>query len=166
MKRLCVLVATGARARLLSAERVGRKTPRQWALVEHMTEVNPDHVVPEHTRYSEARSNGRGWAGAGHHGFDDRRGAHDREITRRFAATAACDTAALARELQAEQIVVVADPYMLGLLRTEYHRFGQLASDVVELHADLSKLSLHELRRRLERDGILNGSPGVQASAS
>jgi len=158
MKQICIIAADGSRARFISAQLIDdiafEGSPK---LVEHEAVVDPLGELPEREKFSDRES--RKPSGAGPKGAlpvtDDHRDSHQIEDTRRFVRLI---LQAADRFIQAERpyrLLLLAEPQLLGVLRSELspQRWGEL--DVQHLALDLSGKSLTELRDVLTRRGLL-----------
>lgn len=153
----CIVVADGSRARLFTLE--PPETPELQGgpdLTEHRDLVNPEKEQRHRELFTNLKS-GRNQApgnGPGH-GYDDHRRAHIQEVERRFARRLAAEVATFAAERSADQIVLVADPRMLGFLRGELRATLKPGAQVVELMRDLSSLTPPRIHARLADVGLL-----------
>lgn len=158
MKKIGIIAADAARARFITAQLLDdvafEGSPN---LVEHSAVINPLGKLSEHEKFSDRES--RKPSGAGPRGAlpvtDDHRAGHQLEEERRFARLI---FEAAEQFIQAErpsQMLLVAEPQLLGVLRREsnWQRWGNL--EVKELAQDLSGRSLPELREVLTRRGLL-----------
>ena len=96
----------------------------------------------------------RGSAGQAH-GYDDHRENHVSEFERSFAKEIASKTAALAQSRQAQEVLVVAEPQILGLLREVLSSQIPKQLKVTELAKDLCKLKPLELHEYLAHRDLL-----------
>ncbi len=96
----------------------------------------------------------RGTAGQAH-GYDDHRENHRVEFERRFAQEIATKLEQVIRTNQPHQLLLVAEPQILGIMR------GALSSDLPknltlnELAKDLCQLKAHELHEYLANKNLL-----------
>ena len=110
----CVVVADGAHARFLLTEpRSESPSHPILRLVENVNLEEPAHTVQGRR---DARQAGGGRDRRARHNYADHRDAHNLELMRRFAGRLAQKLSALLAE-QASEVVLVAEPHMLGLLR-------------------------------------------------
>ena len=150
-RNFCVLVADAARARILvldvDAASVG---PTTSALVELAELTNPMLRTRDSEAVSDSGTGRRGGAKTPLHSTPDHRDHRRRDIERHFAALVAEEAAGVWRRYPSCELVVVASPVMLGLLRPAIQRHIR-AKDQIALHElvrDLTKLSapmLHDL---------------------
>lgn len=89
------------------------------------------------------------------HAYDDHRARHRLEDHRRFTRRIAKRARSFVEKRELLKLVLVAEPRMLGLLRAELE--PKLPADlaVVEVSEDLGKRSVAEIRKALERSGVL-----------
>ena len=150
-RNICVLVADGARARVLvlDVDRTG-PPPEISVLVEVAELTNPALRARDTETTSDTRQSRRGGAHTPLRPTNDHRDHRRRDIERHFAALVAAEAAGVWRGYPSCELIVVAPPVMLGLLRPAIERHIR-AKDAIELHeiaSDLTKLSpsmLHDL---------------------
>ncbi len=159
----CIVVADGARARLFTAElsAVGNAV----RLEEREVLTNPERNLAGREEFANLKP-GRNRVpprGAAH-GYDDHRSRHRDQVERRFAARVADAAGRLVRESASSWFVLVAEPRLLGLLRTPLE--AALPSELPrsELPANLSWHALPNIRRLLERQGVFPKSRPSPAS--
>lgn len=157
-RNICVLVADGARARVLvlDVDRSG-PPPEISALVEVAELTNPALRARDTEMTSDTRMGRRGGASTPLRPTNDHRDHHRRDLERHFAALVAAEAAGVWRGYPSCELVVVAAPVMLGLLRPALERHIR-AKDVIEIHevaSDLTKLSPSMLHDLLTERGLL-----------
>ncbi|MGA7932584.1 MAG: host attachment protein [Kovacikia sp.] len=96
----------------------------------------------------------RGTAGQSH-GYDDHRGNHRVEFERRFAQEIAVKLAQLIKIRQSRQLLLVAEPQILGIMREAL--IPDLPKNLMfnELTKSLCQLNAHELHEYLAMKGFL-----------
>lgn len=157
MSDYCAVVTDAARARLFTLEPVEfpevQSGPR---LIEREAFVNPEKDLPESELFSTSKA-GRNRApqGGPSHGYDDHRSQHTDEYERRFARVVADETMKLAQAHGARQVVLAAQPRMLGFLRQELDTLTRNGIEVRELAKDLSKLSATQVHDHLAKEKLL-----------
>lgn len=153
----CIVVADGFRARFFTLEQPGIPELQGGPdLTEQRDLVNPEKGQRSRELFSNLKS-GRNQApgnGPGH-GYDDHRGRHEDEIERRFARRLADEITTFAQERRVEQLVLVADPRMLGFLRSEIGSTLPSGIRVDELTRDLSSLTPPRIHERLANEGLV-----------
>lgn len=148
----CVVVADGAHARFLLAEPRAEVPHRPvLRLVENVKMENPEHTVKGRREARKIKS-GRDERAA--HSYTDHRDPHDVELMRRFAGRVAKQLASLL-ERQASSVVLVAEPQMLGLLRTAVAPVMKSGVPVQELARDYTWCTSVELERHLADNKLL-----------
>jgi protein required for attachment to host cells len=93
------------------------------------------------------------------HSFDDHRNAHDREVERRFSLEIAEKTEDLRRELWIQELVVVGDDRILGLLRGAFEPVLPKDNVVVEVEKNIVQWTPDEIHDALVAEGILEPRP-------
>lgn len=89
------------------------------------------------------------------HGYDDHRENHRVEFERRFAQTIATRMAGLMPTYQPHQLLLVAEPQILGIMRDVLIPALPKNLKVYELAKDLCQLSTHELHEYLAAKNLL-----------
>jgi protein required for attachment to host cells len=152
-----VIVADGARARFMTVERLAEVPERAAVrLAESARLSNPLHTVGGRRalrKIKSGRDTGRGRIAP--HGYTDKREPHELEILRRFAARIAGRARALIAAGEAASMVLVADPRMLGLLRTALKPVCKERVKLREFAHDFTWCTTAQLQRRLARSGLL-----------
>jgi protein required for attachment to host cells len=157
-RNFCVVVADAARARvlLLDVEHDGGGTETS-ELIEVAEITNPVLRARNVDVLSDSGTGRRGGARTPLHSPPDHRDQHRRELVRHFAAQIAEEAAAIWSRYPSCQLVVVASPVMLGLLRPAIERkIGP--TDRVEIHdlaRDLTKLAGPKLHDQLAEAGLV-----------
>src|SRR5678816_559689 len=117
----CVLVADAARARVwaLDMDRSGGTAISELVEVAEIT--NPTLRARNVELVSDSGTGRRGGARTPLHATPDHRDHHRRDLERHFAAQAAEEAVAVSQRYPSCELVVVASPVMLGLLRPALH---------------------------------------------
>jgi protein required for attachment to host cells len=154
----CVVVADAARARVLALD-IERPVagPMTSELVELASVTNPMLRVIDSAAVSDSGSGRRGGAKTPLHSTPDHRDHRRRDIERHFAAIAAEEAAAVWRQYPSCELVVVAPPLMLGLLRPAIDRQLRAKDQITikELLGDHTKLSTPKLHDLLAESKLL-----------
>jgi protein required for attachment to host cells len=158
---VCVITVDASRARFFALE-VTDAPPhgRLTRLVEVADLANAGRRQREGEMFSSSRpglnSAPGGFSSRGvQHGTDDRRTDHIDELDRRFAVDIADELSRQVAKLDAQRAVIVANPTMLGQLRTALSRESKLTVEVSELKKELSWQSPVEVHDRLAEEGLL-----------
>jgi protein required for attachment to host cells len=157
-RNFCVLVADAARARVLAldVDRTG-VGPGTSELVELAKLANPMLRALDAEAVSDSGSGRRGGAKTPLHSTPDHRDHRRRDIERHFAAIVAEEAAAVWRQYPTCELIVVAPPVMLGLLRPAIDRQIR-AKDQIAIHevaSDHTKLSAPMLHDLLAKSDLL-----------
>jgi protein required for attachment to host cells len=156
-RNFCVLVADAARARVFVLDIDSSTGPATSALVEVTELTNPMLRARDAEAVSDSGGGRRGGAKTPLHGTPDHRDHRRRDIERHFAALVAEDAAGVWRRFPSCELIVVASPVMLGLLRPAIDRQIR-PKDQIHLHelaSDLTKLSAPMLQERLAESELL-----------
>ncbi len=153
----CVVVADGGRARLfVMAGEEGADLRERPRLVERGALVNSELEVDARERSDDHGTGRRQMFRAGPtHGYEDR---WDRESIRlkgTFAREVVNAAVRMAADSRAYEILLVAEPRMLGLIRQHEDAFQKAHIRCTEHAADLTRLSALELHQRLAGVGLV-----------
>ncbi len=150
----CVVVADGARARFFALDSAaGPRSGHAALLVEHADLVNPSHSHSHGSADMPAGEGRRAAAGGPGRNDDASDASWRREQDRRFAGQVVDKMTELCAAQSANQVVVVADARMLGLLRQKTDRLAG-----VELHEhtrDLTGFEPVAIHNHLATAGLL-----------
>jgi protein required for attachment to host cells len=153
--RLSVLVADGARARLLTLERSADDGSRT-RLFERADWIHPEHKMKEHDLFPEPKSDASARAVGGRvYTMDDHRGEHERELDRRFVADVVADVERLIRLSSGRRLIVAAGPRMLGVLRPALSELEARGVEITSIAKDLTAMAPTVIQEHLEREGLL-----------
>ncbi len=154
MPKTGIVVADSARARLFTLQPADELTPeRSPGLIEHLDLTNPEGELPERELFSDR--GGRKHGARSSHGADDHRAEHRAEYDRRFVRRLLEEAQRFAREQTLNQLVLVAEPSLLGLLRPEIERQPLPGVSVLEVPENLVRHSLADMIDLLTRHGIM-----------
>lgn len=150
-RNVCVVVADAARARVLALDIERSMVDAMTSeLVELASVTNPVLRAVDSAIVSDSGTGRRGGARTPLHSTPDHRDHHRRDLERHFAGIVAEEAAAVWRQYPSCELVVVAPPVMLGLLRPAIDR--QLRAkeqitiqEVLGDHTKLSAAKLHDL---------------------
>lgn len=132
--------------------------PRRAALrlVEGARLLNPEHTNKgrrDTRKIKSGRDTRHGTVAP--HGYTDHREPHEAEVLRRFASRIAEQAATLVAAGKASSMVLVADPRMLGLLRTAFEPVKKAGVKLKELGHDYTWCSAPQLYKHLTENGLL-----------
>ena len=152
MPTQCLLVADSARARLFSVQDTLDESLSSGAMLrERQDLVNPpaklqEQELPAKDRRGGRRNNHGSMRGGGYAVEDLEQSSHT-ENTRRFVRELVAAAASLVKSLRADQLVVVASPRLLGLLRPEIRKSVDV--DLVECAEDLTRQGPARIQKTL-----------------
>jgi protein required for attachment to host cells len=156
MSRFLVTAINSAKARFFTLEPAAHpefeSSPK---LVEHHSIVCPEQELQGDELWANTKTGRNRGAGGQAHSYDDHRQNHLIEFERRFAQSIATQLLNLAQTHQAQQLVLVAEPQILGLLREAIVPVLPKHLKMVELARDLCHLKPHELHEYLADKGEL-----------
>ncbi|NER29800.1 MAG: host attachment protein [Symploca sp. SIO1C4] len=161
MSGLIVAVVDGTRARFFSLEQV--QLPEYESgpnLVERETLFNRAKELAGKELWASVKTGRNQGKGSQGHAYDDHRQNHLSEFGRRFAQIVANQIAKMAQVEQAQRLILVAEPQILGLLREVLApllpRNPQLKNlQIQELAKDLSKLKPIEIHQSLASKDLM-----------
>jgi len=164
----CIVVADKARARLFTIEDTNDSPfeERHRRLREHSDLVNPEGTLTDQEVFRD-RPAGR-WArrrptGGGGYGGEDGKLMPRRESVRRFAKELAAAASELVRSQKSKEVVLVASPKFLGVVRAEVRKALPKSVGLTELGEDLSRQATPQIERVLVRHGALGTTEPVVA---
>jgi protein required for attachment to host cells len=166
MKRACIAIVDASRARIYTYEQDREPTDQ---LHEVTDLVDPGRRLLPGTLFSDSRPGQRGRVpGQAGHTVDDHREAHVSEMDAQFAKGIVAELDRVVREGAYGQLIIVASPPMLGLVRkaTEaVHALMRLQID--EVSRDLAKLTSAQLHDHLAQQQLIppRGRPGAHDAA-
>jgi protein required for attachment to host cells len=156
MPKTGIVVADGARARFLTLQPADELTPERGPrLIEHLDLSNPEGDLPERELFSDRGGRMHGSPSSSAHGSDDHRAQHRVEYERRFARRLLDEARRFGREQGLNQLVLAAEPTLLGLLRPELEKQPLPGISVVELAENLVRHSLVDVSNILTRQGLM-----------
>jgi protein required for attachment to host cells len=147
MQKAIVTVMNGMKARFLILDPAQitdyGSSPR---LMEQDSLVNPAQETPGSELWSSTKpGRNRGSTGQAH-SYDDHRDNHRTEFERRFAQTVGDRLITLIQAEQAQQLILIAEPHFLGLIRERLTAVLPKHLKLNELAKDLCQLKPHELQ--------------------
>lgn len=158
---VCVVTMDASRARFFALEVHNASAQGQLT---RLVEIEDLASAGRRQREGEIFSSSRpgvnagpgGFMGRGmQHGTDDRREGHMDEFDRRFAVDVVEALSRHVAELGATRAVLIADPNMLGFMRSAISKDSKLEVEVSEVKKDLSWQSPVEVHDRLAQQGLL-----------
>lgn len=157
MPKRAIVVADRARARFVTIERPSDlEFEGGPTLVEHEDLVNPEATLMGRDLFANLKSGrGRAPGGGAAHGFDDHRGRHEQEMVRRFSRRISEAALAFVEEHGVTDLLVVAEPHVLGLLRNGFDALTARGIRLEEIAENLSWRSLPHIQDVLARRGLL-----------
>jgi len=163
----CILVADKARARLFTIEEANDSPfeEKHQRLREHSDLVNPEGKLTDQEVFRDrpaGRRTHRSSLGGSGYGIDDGKGNPRRESFRRFAKDLALAAAELVQSRKSKQLVLVASPRFLGVVRTEVRKALPKSIRITGLGEDLSRQATTQIEKVLVQHGMFDlGEPVV-----
>lgn len=156
MRKLGILVADGARARFIALQPPDELAPEHGTrLIEHSDLINPEGTLPERELFSDRPGRTHGSPFGSAHAPDDHRAGHQLELVRRFVRRVLDEAQRFISERSIDQLVIAAEPRLLGALRAELEHHGLSGASVVEVAEDLSRRALPDIAEVLIHRGLL-----------
>jgi len=156
MKRICLVVADAARARIYTYERSQEPEGLHEELREERDLVDPARRKRASELFSD--SSGVNHSGPAGNAFDDHRQAHLDRFDANFAREITAELEAIARDQRCRELIVIASTRMLGELRATLEPLRRTLA-IKELDRDFTKLTTAELRERLTKLDLLPSPP-------
>lgn len=156
MQNQIVAVVSSAKAKLFILESV--ELP-EYKANPKLTEVeelsSPTQELQGQDLWSNTKpGRNRGTAGQAH-GYDDHRANHRVEFERRFAQEISAKLTQLLKTSQSHQLLLVAEPHILGIMRDVLIPILPKSLKFNELTKDLCHLKAHELHEYLATKTLL-----------
>jgi protein required for attachment to host cells len=156
MKKYIVAVIDGTQARFFTLE------PREWLDAQsspHLSEqdslFNSDNKLQGQDLWANTKTGRNRGASSQAHSYDDHRQNHIVEYERRFAQQIINRIVNLTESYQPQQILLVAEPQILGLMRETLTSVLPKNLKINVLAKDLCHLSSHQLYEYLVKKEIL-----------
>lgn len=157
MRKICVVVADGGRARFFTLERedggAGQNGPAR--LREHEDFINPEFKIAGRELFRDVEGGRNRAPSGGSYRTDDHRERHRVEIERRFARLLADRVSSLLERENGWKLVLAAEPSFLGLLRPALRETLPEDVRVVELAENLSRFPAGRIQSELVAHGAL-----------
>lgn len=154
MPKKCVIVADEARARFLLFD---PNTSAGRSLSEREALVSPELEQPPHERFGQGRSESRSHVRGHWFGLDDHRLGHDLDVERKFASKIAQAGCEMLQEHGLKELILVADPKMLGILRPAMEEATAPHGIEIRSHSrEISKFSLEDIESNLRSAGLIS----------
>lgn len=158
MSQFLITTINGATARfftLNSASFPEAEADATLKLIEHEGIISPEGELPGEELWSNTKSGrNRGVKGQAH-SYDDHRQNHKTEFERRFAQSITTRLLDLAQSYQAQQLILIAEPHTLGMMREVCIPMLPKQLKVNEVARDLCHLKPQELHEYLADKGQL-----------
>ncbi|MBE9070691.1 host attachment protein [Leptolyngbya cf. ectocarpi LEGE 11479] len=153
MSKFLVATINGAVARFFTLEPAPLPVPdpEHLTLVEHKGITSSEGELPGKALWSNIQSGRNRGASGQSHRYDDHRQSHKIEFERRFAKSIAKTLLDLAEAQHVQQLIIIAAPQILGLMREVCMPLLPKPLKMNELARDLCHLKPHELHDYLAK---------------
>lgn len=160
MNKSLVVVIDSTKARFLTLELTDFTEYESGAhLIEQEGLLNPERETQGQELWSSTKT-GRNRGSSGQaHSYDDHRENHVVEFERRFAQMTATQISSLAQMHQINQLILIAEPQILGLMREVLAHGMPTHFKINELAKNLCHLKPHALHEYLANQGLLPAPP-------
>jgi protein required for attachment to host cells len=158
MSQALVTIIDGTKARFLSLEPAEMPEYESGPnLIERKELLNPTKELSSEELWSTVKTGRNKGAGSVAHAYDDHRQNHLDEFERRFAQTIANEVVNLSQTYQTQQIFLVAEPQILGVVREALAPLLTKNKNIQiqELAKDLCKLKPLEIHEHLAGKNLL-----------
>lgn len=156
MNRFLVTVIDGTKARFLTLEPV--ESPESESgpnLIEHDELLNPAKEMAGQELWANVKTGRNRGSGNRGHNYDDHRSNHLVEFERKFAQAVTERIDELLQSHQSQALVLVAEPQILGTMRSCLHASNGRGIQIQELAKDLRHLRPKEVHEYLASKGLL-----------
>ncbi len=156
MNHSVVAVIDGTRARFFTLEPA--QLPEYQSgpnLIERQCLSNQSKELHGKELWANTKTGRNRGSGSQGHNYDDRRQNHVVEFERSFAKEVVTEIVQLAQTYQSRQVILVAEPQILGLAREALTPLLAKNIKIQELAKDLCKLKPLEIHEYLARKNIL-----------
>jgi protein required for attachment to host cells len=157
MKRACIAIVDAAHARLFSYQPSDDAT--ESTIREERDFVNAGRQA--HGKFSDTKPGNR-WQEGGRGSTDDHRLAQIADHEEKFARLVTDELAQLVRDRKFRDLILVASPKMLGVLRPLVEPVRRSGIAVVELAQDLSGMTMPQIHDHLADLGLIASRPRAQ----
>ncbi len=157
MSQFLVATINGAVARYFTLESatLPKYDSDDFRLIEHESMVSSEAELPGKALWANVKPGGNRSVGGRAHRYDDHRQSHKIEFERRFAKSIATKLVDLAQAKQVRQLIIIAAPQILGMMREVFTPLCPSRLKMHELARDLCHLKPHELHDYLADKGQL-----------
>jgi protein required for attachment to host cells len=156
MANQCIVIADRARARFFVVKEAEDPSVEGGPnLAEQEDMVNPEGQLTDAELFADRRSGHAYSAPAGGYAVNDGKDRERLESAHRFVTDLSAATAEFVRSRKADELVVVATPKFLGLLRPEIRKVLPKSTKLVELDEELTWHALPHIQDVLTRRGVL-----------
>jgi protein required for attachment to host cells len=156
MQKYIVAVVNSAKAKLFVLEPIEfpiDEPPPKLMAIDELS--NSAQTLQGQDLWSSTKpGRNRGAAGQAH-GYDDHRENHRVEFERRFAQEVANKLAEIFQSAEPQQFILVAEPHILGIMRSVLNSALPKNLKMSELAKDLCQLKPHELQEYLVAKDLL-----------
>ena len=156
MNQSVVAVIDGTRARFFTLEQA--ELPEYQSgpnLIEHEGLSNMAKELHGKELWANTKTGRNRGAGSQAHGYDDHRNSHVGEFERSFAKEIVTKIVSLTQAYQCQQVLLVAEPQILGFLRDVLSLLVPKNLKIRELAKDLCKLKPLEIHEYLAAKNLL-----------
>lgn len=156
MNQSVVVVIDGTKARLFTLEQP--EAPEYQSgpnLVERECLTSTAKELQGKELWANTKTGRNRGSGSQAHGYDDRRQSHIEEFERNFAKEVVGQIIQLSQSHQAQQVVLVAEPQILGWVRDALTAQAPKGLKIQELAKDLCKMKPLELHEYLAAKELL-----------
>jgi protein required for attachment to host cells len=156
MNKYLVAVIDGARARFLTLEPLDFPEHQSGPdLIEQDNLSNETGDKADQELWANVKTGRNRGSGGRAHSYDDHRQNHRVEFEKRFTQDIANKIAQLIQEHEPQELVLVAEPQILGIMRDTLNAGGLRGVRCSELAKDLCHLKAHDLHENLASKGLL-----------
>lgn len=154
MSKFVIAVVSGTQARLFTLEE-SELFPERANLKEHQGLNNPTGELQGKELWANTKTGRNRGSNGQAHSYDDHRQDHVIELERQFAQKIISRIIDLLESQQARQLILVAEPQILGLMREDLKTALPKNVYLRELSKDICSFSLSQIHDYLARKQLL-----------
>lgn len=156
MGKFAIAVINGSQARFFILDSTASSEYESGPnLIEHDSLANSTRELHGQELWANTKTGRNRGASGQAHGYDDHRQKHEIEFEKRFANKINNTMLNLIKTRQARQLIVVAEPQILGMMREAMTDSLFKTLNIQEVAKDICHLKLHQIHDYLAKKNLL-----------
>ena len=156
MGKFAIAVINGSQARFFILDSTASSEYESGPnLIEHDSLANSTRELHGQELWANTKTGRNRGASGQAHGYDDHRQKHEIEFEKRFANKINSAMLNLIKTRQARQLIVVAEPQILGMMREAMTDSLFKTLNIHEVAKDICHLKLHQIHDYLAKKNLL-----------